>query len=110
MDKLSVVILNWNGINFLKKFLPSLIQHTMAPGISLVVADNNSSDQSVEFLVSNYPNIRLIQLDENFGYAGGYNKALEQIESEYFVLLNSDVEVTKNWYQPVLNLWTSTLR
>ncbi|QQS50156.1 MAG: glycosyltransferase family 2 protein [Bacteroidota bacterium] len=102
MDKLSVVILNWNGINFLKKFLPSLIQHTMAPGISLVVADNNSSDQSVEFLVSNYPNIRLIQLDENFGYAGGYNKALEQIESEYFVLLNSDVEVTKNWYQPVL--------
>ncbi len=110
MDKLSVVILNWNGKDFLQKFLPPLLKHTQASGISLVVADNNSTDESVAFLSKTYPNIRIIQLDQNYGYAGGYNKALEEIDSEYYVLLNSDVQVTEGWYQPVLEFLDRNLQ
>jgi GT2 family glycosyltransferase len=103
MYKASVVILNWNGEKFLKLFLPYLIKYTSHPEIELVVADNASTDSSVDFLKSNFPQIRLIILDKNYGFAGGYNKALEQIQSRYFVLLNSDVEVTENWILPVLD-------
>ncbi len=103
MYKVSVVILNWNGENFLKLFLPYLIKYTSVPEVELVVADNASIDGSVQLLKSAFPQIRIIQLDKNYGFAGGYNKALQQIESQYFVLLNSDVEVTQNWLLPIID-------
>ncbi len=101
-DKVAVVILNYNGRNYLEKFLPSVIQHSKPH--QLFVADNASSDESVSFLEAHYPEINLIQLTENTGYAGGYNNALAQIKADYFVLLNSDVEVTPYWIDPVIKL------
>ncbi|MBN1253216.1 MAG: glycosyltransferase family 2 protein [Bacteroidales bacterium] len=101
--KVAVVILNWNGINYLKKFLPSVVQYSENEHVNIYVADNNSTDNSVNFVKTNYPQIKIIQLLENFGFAGGYNKALKQINAEYFILLNSDVEVTENWIMPIIN-------
>lgn len=95
--KVAVVILNWNGEKFLRQFLPILIQYTQIPDVEIVVADNASADGSLELITNKFPMVRVIQLEENYGFAGGYNKALAQIESEYYVLLNSDVEVTENW-------------
>lgn len=95
--KVAVVILNWNGEKFLRQFLPILIQYTQIPDVEIVVADNASTDGSLELITNKFPMVRVIQLEENYGFAGGYNKALAQIESEYYVLLNSDVEVTENW-------------
>jgi len=109
MHKVSVVILNWNGVGFLKEFIPILVQHTTLPNVELVVADNNSTDESVAYLITNHPSVRVIQFNHNHGFAGGYNKALKQIDSEYFVLLNSDVEVTANWLMPVSNFSTRNL-
>lgn len=103
MIKLAVVILNWNGVGFLEKFLPSVVEHTKSENSKVIVADNNSSDNSLEFVKANFPNVGIIQLDENYGYAGGYNKALAQIECEYYVLLNSDVEVTPGWELPIVS-------
>ena len=105
MTNVAVVILNYNGRAFLEKFLPSVIQN--ADGCEIVVANNASTDDSIEFLKSNYPNIRLIQNADNQGFAGGYNVALKQISSEYYVLLNSDVEVTPNWIRPIIDLMTA---
>lgn len=102
MNKVAVVILNWNGKAFLEKFLPSVVTHSQ--GASIVVADNNSTDDSISFLEKNYPSIRTIRIAENGGYSKGYNIALRQIEAEYYVLLNSDIEVTANWLQPILKL------
>lgn len=102
MIKLAIVILNWNGVKFLEKFLPSVTQCTTLKGSKVIVADNHSTDSSVEFVERNYPDVEVLQLDSNYGYAGGYNKALADIESEYFVLLNSDVEVTAGWELPVV--------
>ena len=99
----AVVILNWNGENYLKQFLPFLMENTDIPDVEIVVADNASTDNSLQLLKNDFPTIRTIVFDENYGFAGGYNKALQQIEADYFVLLNSDVEVTKNWLQPLLN-------
>ncbi|MDR0370807.1 MAG: glycosyltransferase family 2 protein [Prevotellaceae bacterium] len=93
----SVVILNWNGVNYLRRFLPALIEHTTHPEVEIVVADNASVDDSLHFLHTEYPKIKTIGLDKNYGFAGGYNKALKQLKSEYYVLLNSDVEVTPGW-------------
>ena len=111
MDKAAVVILNWNGEKFLRKYLPALVANT--PGalpcpqgeaaISIVVADNCSSDNSIEFLQENYPQIRIIQLDKNYGFTGGYNRALAQVEAEYFILLNSDILVPDSWLQPLIS-------
>ncbi len=103
MSKVSVVILNYNGRRHLEEFLPSIISHTPRSEAEIIIADNNSSDGSVQFLESHYANIRRIQLGVNYGYAGGYNESLKQIESEYFVLLNSDVEVTDGWLPPIIN-------
>jgi GT2 family glycosyltransferase len=100
VSKVAVVILNWNGVEFLEKFLPSVTQHSAIAGI--VVADNNSTDDSVAFVKETYPSIRVVQLDKNYGFAGGYNKALQQIDAKYYVLLNSDVEVTANWLEPMI--------
>ena len=101
--KIAVVILNWNGRKFLEKFLPNVIEHS-ADRAEVIVADNASTDDSVEFLKQNFPQIRLIQNAENGGFSKGYNDALKQVDADYFVLLNSDIEVTPNWIQPVIDL------
>lgn len=99
----AVVILNWNGKIFLEKFLPLVIRtsHSIA---DVIVADNNSNDGSVEFLKKQFPEVKIILNKTNLGFAGGYNEALKQVKSEYYVLLNSDVEVTENWIEPVIEL------
>ena len=101
-DQVAVVILNFNGRNYLEQFLPSVIQNSKPHQV--IVADNASTDDSVAFLQSQYPHLQLILMKQNSGFAGGYNKALAQIDAEYFVLLNSDVEVTPNWIDPVIQL------
>ncbi|MCL3781645.1 glycosyltransferase family 2 protein [Prolixibacteraceae bacterium JC049] len=103
MKKVAVVILNWNGVAHLKQFLPSVVEHTTSELADVVVADNGSTDESISFLRKEYPSVQLIQLDQNYGFAGGYNKAILQIKNEYTVLLNSDVEVTPNWLEPLVN-------
>ncbi len=100
--KIAVVILNWNGKSFLEQFLPSVTEFSHEANV--VVADNDSTDDSITFLQNNYPGVRIIELDKNYGFAGGYNKALKQVKEEYIVLLNSDVEVTKNWLSPLLQI------
>lgn len=103
MSKVAVVILNYNGKKHLEEFLPSIVKNTSERDAEIIVADNCSSDDSIKFLADNYKQIRVIQLEANFGYAGGYNKALKHINAEYFVLLNSDVEVTSDWLIPIIN-------
>ncbi|MDD4971726.1 MAG: glycosyltransferase family 2 protein [Paludibacter sp.] len=98
----AIVILNWNGEKFLQQFLPVLIENTSIPGVEIIVADNASTDSSLKLLKENFPTVRTIVLDKNYGFAGGYNKALAQVEADYFVLLNSDVEVTPHWLEPLL--------
>lgn len=104
MSLTAVVILNWNGLEYLRKFLPFLIKHTNLPDVELVVADNGSSDQSIRLLETDYPSVRIIKLDKNHGFAGGYNKALEKIDADYYMLLNSDIEVSENWLEPLISL------
>ena len=100
--KIAVVILNWNGRDLLKKFLPSLVQFSNHKGVSLYVADNASSDDSVEFLESEFPQISIVKNVKNEGFAGGYNRALQKIEADVYALLNSDIEVTENWLNPII--------
>jgi GT2 family glycosyltransferase len=95
--KLSVVILNWNGKELMEKFLPSVIRHTPADLAEIIVADNGSTDNSLEMLQAKFPSVKRIPLDRNYGFAEGYNRAIRQINSTYTVLLNSDVEVTSDW-------------
>lgn len=102
MTKTAVVILNYNGEKFLREFLPSVIQYSGEAKI--IVADNASTDLSADVLKQKFPTIELIQLANNYGFCGGYNRALKQVEAEYYVLLNSDVEVTENWLSPVIEL------
>ena len=103
--KLAVVILNYNGAEMLSRFLPSVIEFSQ--GAEIVVADNASTDDSVAVVAKEFPGVRLVQLDRNYGFADGYNKALEQVEAEYFLLLNSDVEVTQGWLEPLLSFMES---
>jgi GT2 family glycosyltransferase len=107
MKKVAVVILNYNGKKFLEEFLPNVIANTNAEMAEIVVADNASTDGSVAFMQERFPSIRLIVNDFNGGFATGYNLALKQIEAEYFVLLNSDIEVTPQWIEPVIDLMDS---
>jgi GT2 family glycosyltransferase len=100
--KISLVILNWNGIHHLKRFLPSVVKFSNSEDTEIVIADNGSTDESVDYVKHNFPEIRLICFDKNYGFTGGYNKALRQLNSEYFILLNSDVEVTENWINPII--------
>ncbi len=102
--KTAIVILNWNGAKFLKKFLPSVIKYSQSEENEIIVADNGSNDNSVNLLKENFPQVRLILFDKNYGFTGGYNKALQQTDAEYFILLNSDVEVTKNWIEPIISM------
>jgi len=108
VPKVAAVILNWNGKNFLEKFLPSVVSSTY-PALEIVVGDNASTDDSIEFLHKNYPAIRIIQNDNNYGFAGGYNRILEHLDTEYFILLNSDVEVSPGWIEPVIHLMESEI-
>jgi len=101
-NQLALVILNWNGKSLLEKFLPSVVQHS--DEANLYVIDNASSDNSIHWLQQQYPEITIIQLSENLGYAGGYQQGLKCVEEPYYCLLNSDVEVTENWLQPILDL------
>jgi GT2 family glycosyltransferase len=104
--KVSVVILNWNGKKHLQQFLPSVLASTYS-NVEIVLADNASTDDSVDFVQKNYPEIKILRLSENFGFAKGYNEALKQVEADYFVLLNSDVEVESGWIEPVIELMES---
>lgn len=99
-SQVAVVILNWNGKSYLEKFLPSVIEHSGKARI--VVADNASTDDSVEFVQQNYPQIEIVVNAENGGFAKGYNDAFKHIQAEYYLLLNSDIEVTPNWLNPLL--------
>ena len=105
MEKTAVIILNWNGAQMLRTYLPSVIAHTK--GAEIIVADNGSTDDSLEVLRKEFPSVKTIVLDINYGFAEGYNKAIEQVESEYVVLLNSDVEVTEGWLSPLLDYMTA---
>ncbi len=106
MTKTAIVILNWNGKKFLEQFLPNVIKY-ISDDAEVIIADNASTDDSVEFLKNNFPQIRIIINDNNGGFSKGYNDALSQIEAEYYVLLNSDIEVTENWIKPVIDLMDS---
>lgn len=101
--KVAIVILNWNGKQYLQQFLPSVLA-TSYSNAEIIVADNGSTDDSVAWLVLQYPSIRVIGLPENGGFAKGYNDALKQVTADYFVLLNSDVEVSAGWVEPVIEL------
>lgn len=103
MARLSVVILNWNGRHHLERYLPSVVAHTMGDA-EVVVADNGSTDDSLQWLRLTYPDVRVIRLERNYGFAGGYNRALKEVAAEYVLLLNSDVEVTAGWWQPLVEL------
>jgi len=103
VKKIAVVILNWNGEKLLEKFLPSVVR--FSPDATVYVADNASDDSSIEFLEQNFPLVKIIRNAQNFGFAKGYNDALKQVEEEIYALVNSDVEVTENWLQPIIEIF-----
>ena len=99
--KLSIVILNWNGSEMMRRYLPTVIRHSSHQA-RIIVADNASSDDSLSMLKEKFPEVETIPLSKNHGFAEGYNRALKQVDSEYYLLLNSDVEVTEGWLTPLL--------
>ncbi|MEM6964277.1 MAG: bifunctional riboflavin kinase/FAD synthetase, partial [Bacteroidota bacterium] len=103
LPRVSIVILNYNGLDYLKKFLPSVVQSNYE-NFEIIVADNGSTDTSIGFLKTQYDHVRILDLGENHGFAKGYNLALDQVDADYFILLNSDVEVAKNWIYPIVEL------
>ena len=110
VETCAIVILNWNGAQMLRKYLPSVVQSIIdnrKSKIELIVADNGSTDESLAVLTNEFPSVKTIVLDKNYGFAEGYNRAIAQIESEYVVLLNSDVEVTEGWLAPLLDYMES---
>lgn len=106
MPETAVVILNWNGIDYLRKFLKAVVEYSARPGTTVYVADNGSTDGSADWIAANHSQVNLIRLDKNHGFAGGYNLALEQIKADYFILLNSDIEVTPGWLDPLIKAIT----
>ena len=105
MEKIALVILNWNGVKLLEQFLPSVIQ--FSPEATVYVADNASTDKSIEFVKNNYPSVQIVQNKTNQGFAGGYNEALEYIDADIYALVNSDIEVTENWLKPIIETFNS---
>ncbi len=103
LPSVAVVILNWNGRNFLQQFLPSVLASTYT-NLRVIVADNASTDDSVQFVQQTFPEVELLFSKENYGFAKGYNFFLQQVKADYYVLLNSDVEVTNNWIEPIIDL------
>lgn len=102
MKKLGVIILNWNGERLLKQFIPTAARFTISEEADLIVADNGSSDNSTYWLRANHPEVKVIEFDRNYGFAEGYNRAIREVDYPYVVLLNSDVEVSEGWWQPML--------
>ena len=102
MTKLSIVILNWNGVSYLRTFLPEVVKTAAIPGVEVVVADNGSTDESVQWIKENLKDVKVIEFDTNYGFTGGYNRALKEINSEYYLILNSDVKPTDGWLQPLI--------
>lgn len=105
MKKIAIVILNWNGAHMMRTYLPTVIKNS--PEAEVIIADNASSDDSLKMLASDFPEIRTIVLDKNYGFAEGYNKAFKQVEAEYYLLLNSDVDVPEGWLTPLLDFMES---
>jgi GT2 family glycosyltransferase len=103
MLKAAIVILNWNGISYLKKFLQITLENSLSAGTEIFVADNGSTDGSADWVEKYFPFVKMIRFDKNYGFAGGYNLALQQIDAEYFILLNSDIEVTPGWTGPLIS-------
>ena len=101
--KIAVVVLNWNGAKLLEQFLPSVV--AFSDEAKIYVADNASTDNSIAVIKEKFPSVTIIQNDGNYGFAKGYNLALEQVEEEYYALVNSDIEVTKNWLTPILSIF-----
>lgn len=100
MKKIAVVILNWNGTKLLEQFLPSVVKYS--PKADIYVADNASTDDSVAFVKANFPTVKIVVNESNFGFAQGYNEALKHIDAEIYALVNSDIEVTENWLKPII--------
>jgi GT2 family glycosyltransferase len=103
-SSVAIVILNWNGKKLFDFFLPSVIRHSVQPGTVIYIADNGSTDDSVSYLTHHFPEIKIIILNQNHGFAEGYNQALKQINAKYYILLNSDVEVTSGWIEPCISI------
>jgi GT2 family glycosyltransferase len=103
--QIAVVILNWNGEKLFDTFLPSVLQNSATENIEIIVADNASSDHSVEHIRKNYPSVKIISLESNYGFAEGYNQTLKKLKADYFVLLNSDVKVTPNWIESCIAIF-----
>ena len=103
MKKIAVVILNWNGAKLLEQFLPSVVAYSEEA--TIYVADNASTDTSIEIIQSKFPQITIIKNEGNYGFAKGYNVALQQVEEDYYALVNSDIEVTENWLAPILSVF-----
>lgn len=106
MNKIAVVILNYNGKKHLTKYLSNIIDKT-GNEAQIIIGDNCSTDGSVEYLKQNFPYVKIIENDKNYGYAGGYNRILKEIEAEYYIILNSDLNVSENWILPVIELMNS---
>lgn len=100
--KVAIVILNWNGANYLQQFLPLLREYTTSPDVEIYVADNGSTDHSLRVLGKYFNKVKVLLLNQNYGFAEGYNRALAQIEADYYIILNSDIEVTRGWLDPML--------
>jgi GT2 family glycosyltransferase len=107
MTKTIIVILNWNGLKYLKKFLGIVIQHSVDSETVICVADNGSTDGSPEWISENFKEVKLLRFEKNHGFAGGYNEAINQLDARYFVLLNSDIEVTDGWIEPLVSFMDS---
>lgn len=107
MKKIAVVILNWNGAKLLEQFLPSVVAYSNEANI--YVADNASTDESILVIKERFPSVKIIQNESNYGFAKGYNVALEQVEEDYYALVNSDIEVTENWLTPILSIFDADL-
>ncbi|MDA6070801.1 glycosyltransferase family 2 protein [Flavobacterium sp. AC] len=105
MNKIAVVILNWNGVKLLEQFLPSIVQ--FSEGAQIYVADNASTDDSINFIKLNFPTIKIVVNTGNHGFAKGYNDALQHIDAEIYALVNSDIEVTENWLKPIIETFDS---
>ena len=102
MPVAKIIILNWNGADHLRRFLPSVVAAAPA-GVEVIVADNGSTDDSLAALAAGFPSVTVLRMDRNYGFAGGYNRALEYIEADYYLLLNSDVETPEGWLAPILD-------
>lgn len=110
MKSIAIVILNWNGKQFLEQFLPGVVKNSSVPNfkVDVVIADNGSTDGSTEWLKQNYSTLRIIELDKNYGFTGGYNKALKLIDTDYYILLNSDIDVPERWLEPLASFMSTT--